>query len=63
MKSFLENMQSDFSEHIKEKPKHFTDDHADRYIEQCIEYCIREYDALLEGKHAFTPIEFAWDKK
>lgn len=63
VESFLENMQSDFSEHIKEKPKHFTENHVDLYIEQCRDYCIREYNALLQGKHAFSPIEFAWDKK
>lgn len=63
LESFLTEMQFDFLDHIKEKPKHFTEDHADRYIEQCREYCLKEYNALLEGKHAFSPIEFAWDKK
>lgn len=63
LESFLANMQSDFIEHIIEKPKHFTEDFAERYIEQCREYCLKEYNAILKGKHAFTPIDFAWDKK
>ncbi len=61
LREFLEDMKNDFSYQGNGKPKIFTEDVTEDYIERCVKICKAEYDGIKQGKHFLSENELAFE--
>lgn len=63
LKTFLENLKSDFTPCVGGEYFFFTPELADGYIKKAAEVCMREVKALQEGSLLFNELEYTWEKR